>query len=200
MSDNRLHRQHSLMTRTARALRSQMTFPESLLWSKLRSAQLGARFRRQHPIGGYVADFYCASAKLVVEIDGRSHDQTADADQARQADLERQGLRVIRYTNDEVLTSLDAVIADIFRHVNDSTLTQPSPCQGEGLEGASIANRQSALGNPPSTLTQPSPFQGEGFEGAPIGSRHSAIHPQFSLHPFQGEGSDSVSHQRADNS
>ena len=99
-----------------RSLRNNPTEPEHRLWQALRSEQLGVKFRRQHNIGVYVADFYSAEACLVVEVDGESHyaDETA-----RQHDVERDayfaglGLRVFRVTNAEVMANLDGVLQQI---------------------------------------------------------------------------------------
>ena len=102
------------MTARARTLRRDSTYPERKLWSRLRSGQLeGVRFRRQHVIGPYVADFYCADASLVIELDGHSHDTTPDADLKREASLERQGYRIIRFGNDDVIHGIDGVLAAI---------------------------------------------------------------------------------------
>jgi very-short-patch-repair endonuclease len=82
-----------------------------------------------------VADYFCASARIVVELDGRSHERRAAQDEERQKYLERQGLKVIRFTNDGVLANLDAVVEAI---AAACTLTRPcgptSPLRGEGLE------------------------------------------------------------------
>lgn len=97
--------------RRAHALRSESPFPERLLWSRLRAGQLGGvRFRRQHAIGPYFADFYCARASLVVELDGYSHDETGARDATRTAYMEKQGLRVIRFSDDEVIGDIDDVV------------------------------------------------------------------------------------------
>ncbi|MCP3903235.1 MAG: endonuclease domain-containing protein [Planctomycetes bacterium] len=97
----------------ARTLRNRSTFPERLLWSRLRNRRLlGAKFRRQHPIGPFVADFYCADAHLVIELDGESHDDP-ESDAARSRHLEQNGLSVVRVTNDEVLNDLDLVLERI---------------------------------------------------------------------------------------
>jgi very-short-patch-repair endonuclease len=93
-----------------------MTFPERLLWGRLRDGRLaGLQFRRQHPVGPYVADYLCLSANVVIELDGRSHDGRADQDRQRQDYLERQGLRVIRFSNDSVLQNLTGVLEAIAR-------------------------------------------------------------------------------------
>src|SRR3954469_1574592 len=81
----------------ARELRQHMTTAEVKLWSKLRGDQiLGLRFRRQHRIGSYIADFFCHAAKVVVELDGDSHDERAEYDARRTYWMSQQGLRVVR--------------------------------------------------------------------------------------------------------
>ncbi len=100
----------------SRELRRNSTKPESLLWSALRSGRLaGLKFRRQHPIGPYVADFYCHAVNLVVEIDGMSHDDRGEYDRERTEYLSRSGLKVIRVLNDDVFEDLEAVIPYIAR-------------------------------------------------------------------------------------
>ncbi len=94
----------------ARRLRRDATGPERLLWSRLRGRALGVAFRRQSPIGPYVVDFFAPLARLVVEVDGRSHAGRAAADAARRTVLESLGLRVVRVTNDDVLYRLDATV------------------------------------------------------------------------------------------
>ena len=102
------------MVGRARQLRRAMSFPERLLWSRPRQGRCcGLHFRRQEPIGGYVADFFCSEAAVVVELDGRSHDQTPTEDMQRQAHLESMGLTVVRFTNDRVLRDLDGVVEAI---------------------------------------------------------------------------------------
>jgi len=104
------HRIDPETTHRARSLRKEAPFPERLLWSRLRAGQLGdLRIRRQHPIGPYVADFYCATAKLVIELDGISHDERAEYDADRTRFIEAQGLRVIRFSDDEVIRNVDDV-------------------------------------------------------------------------------------------
>jgi very-short-patch-repair endonuclease len=104
------------MIERARDLRQQETPPEQLLWLALRNGQIGGlKFRRQHPVGSYVVDFYCHSAKLVIEIDGMSHDDMAQPDAARTHALECEGLRILRVTNEDVMRDLDAVTREITR-------------------------------------------------------------------------------------
>lgn len=102
------------LTPIAKMLRKEMTFPERLLWSRLRARQQQFKFRRQQPIGNYVADFYCTEARLIIELDGLSHRGTGLADDARQAWLEQQGIQVIRFTNDQVIQGADEVVKAIW--------------------------------------------------------------------------------------
>ena len=100
----------------ARRLRREATLPERLLWSKLRNGQLaGLKFRRQHPVGPYIADFACFDLKLLVELDGDTHGAEAQVrrDASRTAYLEREGWRVIRFWNVDVMDSLDEVLEQI---------------------------------------------------------------------------------------
>ena len=100
----------------ARELRSEQTPAEQRLWSRLRQRQLlNLRFRRQHPVGTYIVDFYCPARNLVVEVDGDSHADKEEYDAERTEWLESQGYRVIRFTNREVENELDAVLEEIAR-------------------------------------------------------------------------------------
>jgi very-short-patch-repair endonuclease len=102
------------MIKRARQLRKDNTPPEELLWLALRNGQIaGLKFRRQHPVGRYVVDFYCRSAGLVVEIDGMSHIDRLEEDQERINYLDQQGLKVLRVTNQDVMNDLDAVARGI---------------------------------------------------------------------------------------
>jgi len=112
----RRHRIAPRNTHRARDLRRDATFPERLLWSRVRGGGLaGLKFRRQQAIGPFVVDFYCAAAALVIEIDGLTHvGRGAEAEQ-RSEYLSREGLRVLQYTNDDVLSDVGAVAEDIAR-------------------------------------------------------------------------------------
>src|SRR5712692_5383615 len=91
----------------ARKLRRTPTDAEIRLWSRLRGKQLaGFRFRRQHPLGPFVVDFFCAEAKLIVEVDGGQH---ADDGEARTRWLQARGYRVIRFWNNKVLANTEGV-------------------------------------------------------------------------------------------
>ncbi len=97
----------------ARMLRKNMTEPEKMLWDRLSNNQLeGLKFRRQHPILFYIADFYCHALHLIIEIDGGYHESSEqkEKDVARTELLKSNGITLIRFTNDEVLNHVDDVI------------------------------------------------------------------------------------------
>jgi very-short-patch-repair endonuclease len=100
---------------SARRLRRQLSLPEMLLWRLLRLKRRELRFRRQHPIGPYVADFYCAAAKTVIEVDGATHDWRQDADGRRDAYMESLGLKIIRVAAADVLADPEEVADGIYR-------------------------------------------------------------------------------------
>ncbi|MBZ9844761.1 endonuclease domain-containing protein [Mesorhizobium sp. CA5] len=106
----------------ARSMRRESTDAEDRLWQELRGRRLdNIKFRRQVPIGRFVADFLCAEAKLVVEIDGSQHAESRH-DQERDAELKVRGFRVLRFWNDDVLKDLDAVCDTIIAYVRDESL------------------------------------------------------------------------------
>src|SRR5690349_19696781 len=93
-----------------RELRRNGTPPEKLLWSILRNRQLaGLKFRRQYPVPPYYVDFCCVEHSLIVELDGRSHEDKVESDAQRTAHLERAGYRVVRFTNYDVADDVEAV-------------------------------------------------------------------------------------------
>ena len=96
----------------ARRLRRSMTLPEGLLWQALRTRPEGLKFRRQHPLGPFIADFYCASAKLVIEVDGSGHGlgERPARDERRDLWMRGQGLRVVRIAAVDVMRDLEAVV------------------------------------------------------------------------------------------
>jgi very-short-patch-repair endonuclease len=96
-----------------RNLRTAATTAERILWAALRRRQLhGFKFRRQHPVGHYVLDFYCVQRKLAIEVDGASHliGEGPDRDEDRTRFLAREGMRVLRFTNNEVKEELEGVV------------------------------------------------------------------------------------------
>jgi len=107
------------LTNTARMLRKNQTDAERALWQKLRNRQLlGVKFRRQVPIKGYVADFAALEIKLIIELDGSQHIENKEADEFRTGFLQREGYKVIRLWNDDVLLRIDYVLEFIFQAVS----------------------------------------------------------------------------------
>lgn len=103
-----------LLTLHARAMRCEPSAAENRLWQVLRNRQLeGEKFVRQEPLGPFIADFVCRRCKLVVEVDGPSHDDAGVEDQRRTLVLERLGYRVIRFSNADVLGDLGPVLDGI---------------------------------------------------------------------------------------
>ncbi|WP_174287408.1 endonuclease domain-containing protein [uncultured Sphingomonas sp.] len=104
-----------------------MSLPEILLWQRLKGAPEGLRFRKQHPIGAYRADFYCAAVKLVIEVDGMAHDMgdRPVKDVARTAALEAEGYHVLRVPASDVLKDADEAAASIVAYA-DRPLHHPS--------------------------------------------------------------------------
>ncbi len=104
--------------RNSRRQRRAPSLPEAMLWRHLRGAPAGVRFRHQHAIGPYVADFYCPAAKLVIEIDGVAHDMGSrpERDEARDAYLLSLGLTVTRVAARDVLKDVIAVADGLVRH------------------------------------------------------------------------------------
>ncbi len=90
-----------------------MTRPERTLWALLRRNELGWHFRRQHPVGPYILDFYCAAMKLAVEVDGPVHQEQIDRDQLRTAWLGKEGITVVRFSAEEIEARPAAVLAAI---------------------------------------------------------------------------------------
>ncbi|WP_293703741.1 MULTISPECIES: endonuclease domain-containing protein [unclassified Sphingopyxis] len=116
----------------ARRLRRDATPAEKKLWSVLRGAGLGGfKFRRQQRLGPFIADFACQSARLVIEVDGDSHAAQIDYDARRTDFLAREGYRVLRFTNREVMSNLDGVCRMIEAALADS----PSPSHATAPRG-----------------------------------------------------------------
>jgi imidazole glycerol-phosphate synthase subunit HisF len=105
----------------ARQLRKEMTEAEQLLWQWLKLERKGLKFRRQHAIGVYVADFYCHKAKLVIELDGSIHEnpEVAQRDKVREHDLKEWGYNIIRFSNKEVFGNVEEVINAIRKKANE---------------------------------------------------------------------------------
>jgi len=117
----------------AQQLRQDMTPAERKLWAQLCANRLGGwHFRRQQIISGFIVDFYCHRAALVVEVDGPIHQQQQAADAERDTVLRAHGLRVLRFTNEEVLRQLPAVLEKILAELSLPLLSEKGPGVGSG--------------------------------------------------------------------
>ena len=105
----------NLLFQRAKELRDNMTHAELILWEFLRKHPIRLKFRRQHPIGIYIVDFYCHKLKLVIEVDGSIHDleEVLIEDKKKEQLLEKDGLKVIRFKNEEVLKNSEIVFEKI---------------------------------------------------------------------------------------
>ncbi|GAO39011.1 hypothetical protein SCH01S_23_00540 [Sphingomonas changbaiensis NBRC 104936] len=129
----------------ARKLRREMSLPEVLLWAELRKRPAGLKFRRQQPASRRVTDFFCHSARLVVEVDGQAHDsiEVAERDARRDAWFARRRIKVLRIPAREVLNNLEGVVLAIVQNARAGTPLHhaaarrgPPPLLGEDLVGA----------------------------------------------------------------
>jgi very-short-patch-repair endonuclease len=106
----------------ARILRNSMTEAEKIMWNKLKNRNVfKARFRRQHPVGIFIVDFYCHEYKLAIEIDGEIHlkKEVIEYDDGRSHDIEKYGIKILRFTNNEVFTDLEKIIKEILITIAD---------------------------------------------------------------------------------
>jgi very-short-patch-repair endonuclease len=175
-------------------LRRNPTEPEKRFWQAVRGKQLGAKFRRQHGIGHYIVDFYCPEWALVVELDGDSHfnADTQASDAKRDAFLCGLGLRILRFTNLEIMQNLDGVLVRVMQ----SNPTPTLPLSGEGVK-ASAQEMEKREGTRSSTCkgqrlegSNSSPCEGGGREGVAQGSTEvgdACANPTPTL-PLSGEG------------
>jgi very-short-patch-repair endonuclease len=134
MPEEKRHRINPTILQRARDLRHPLTPAEHKIWERVRDSQLGYKLRRQHVIGKFIPDFYCAQAKLLIEIDGDTHvepDQ-ADYDAARTAWLEERGYRVIRFDNRRVHQNLEGVL-EVIRNACAAAI-ETTQKRGEDLE------------------------------------------------------------------
>ena len=110
----------AVITEYAKQLRHNQTKAETFLWQHLRAGRLAEyKFKRQYIIENYIADFYCAQAKLVIEIDGDDHytEEHQEYDISRSQVMQSKGIQVLRYTNREVICELNRVLEDIYKHM-----------------------------------------------------------------------------------
>jgi very-short-patch-repair endonuclease len=159
----------------ARANRNDPTPAEARLWRMLKGRQLeGRKFRRQQPMGPFIVDFYCSTERLVIEVDGSIHHGRELQDADRQAAIESLGMRVVRFTNDEVLFHLADVRERLRQHLTmNSPLPTPAPREGSGVgvtaattdrvfHPAGVRTRLTRHLTTNSPLPTPAPREGEG--------------------------------------
>ncbi len=148
------------LKQNAQEHRKNPTEDESALWQYLKGEQLGVKFRRQHAIGFYIADFVCLDKMLVIEVDGKYHEQQIVDDQLRANDIQQQGFEIIRFTNEEVLVDTENVIekikaklnslpsrksAQVLHNKEDLERASHKSGQGEDLGGASYPYEHSTM-------------------------------------------------------
>ncbi|WPG38434.1 endonuclease domain-containing protein [Variovorax sp. EBFNA2] len=124
----------------ARTLRREMTDSERKLWSGLRSEQLGVKFRRQHPLGTYIADFACLDPKLIVELDGSQHQVQQGYDARRDTFLRTQGFEVLRFGSNDPFVNFEGVLQAVLNRLNELKAACPHPNlppEGEGAHSRS---------------------------------------------------------------
>ena len=114
--------EYPLLWAFAKENRNNPTEAERLLWFYLSNKQLGVRFRRQHIIGQYIADFACLDKMLIIELDGGYHSlpEQQISDEQRTADLQEKGYRVIRFTNEELFNGIDIILTKIKNALNEN--------------------------------------------------------------------------------
>ena len=137
----------------ARELRAHQSDAEQRIWHLLRDRHfLGFKFRRQHPVGNYILDYYCADAKLAIELDGGQHAENAAYDLQRTEVLQRGGVQVLRFWNNDVLVNTEAVLTKIADVLQSAQHPSPQPSPRERGEGAKnieqFAENQNSLDNP----------------------------------------------------
>jgi very-short-patch-repair endonuclease len=126
-----IHAASSDKVHFAREQRQKPTAAEQALWAAIRGGALGVRFRRQHPMGDFVLDFYCDEARLAVEVDGPDHAARAGYDAWRDEQLARQGVRVMRVTPEDVLLRLPGLL----RRITESLTPYPPASRAEEEQG-----------------------------------------------------------------
>jgi len=120
-------------TTRAKELRSRITDAERHLWYFLRHRYFGCRFRRQHPIGPYIADFACVDLRIIIEVDGGQHAVQSAYDASRDQFIRDQGFIVLRFWSNEVLTNTDGVLDVILRTIQERKA--PPSCPSPAIAG-----------------------------------------------------------------
>jgi very-short-patch-repair endonuclease len=114
----------SMTLRAAAILRKNMTLAELILWKKLKDRTIfNTKFRKQHPVSIFIVDFYCHEYKLVIEVDGDVHnvEELAEYDWGRTGELNKFGIKVIRFTNGQIIYNIDLVVAKIHQTITELT-------------------------------------------------------------------------------
>lgn len=119
MKENMFYGASPMIFELAKKLRNQLTHEEIVLWGVLKERFPSLKFRRQHPVSNYIADLYCHSEKLIIEIDGSIHDleEVKINDKLRQTELESLGIKVIRFTNNDVNKNIEKVLGEIEKNI-----------------------------------------------------------------------------------
>jgi len=125
----------NIIFENAKALRNRLTDAERLLWEQINAKKLGVKFRRQHPISFFIADFYCHEKKLIIELDGSIHNvkEVLENDLQRQAAIEAFEIKVIRFKNEEIYKNLNKVLEKIKEAMQAEQFAVPHLGGGGGL-------------------------------------------------------------------
>jgi len=138
---------NSNIHKLAKNLRINYTDAERILWSHLRARRLdGLKFRRQHPVGKYIVDFICFENKIVIEVDGGQHSWEKTSDEDRDKWLSKEGYKVLRFWNNEVLKNIDGVLEVISENCLSHPPLSPSIDGGGKTRGSPIPNQVSEDG------------------------------------------------------
>ena len=121
MEQNMFFGASKIIFENAKVLRENMTHAESILWAHLKAKPNGLKFRRQHPLGIFIADFYCHKLKLVIELDGSIHDNddVKENDEIRQKLIEGDGITVMRFKNEEVMNDIQNALKQLEQKCNE---------------------------------------------------------------------------------
>jgi len=153
----------------ARSLRREMTDGERLLWQRLRGEQLSVKFRRQHPVGSYVADFACLAPKLIVEVDGSQHVDQQAYDARRDAYFKSLGFDVMRFPANLPFSDLQSMVEAIYNRLTELAAVAPIPTfpqRGKELENSSVtplSPQGVELEHSPAALLSPQAVEPENF-------------------------------------
>jgi leucyl-tRNA synthetase len=177
--------QWKLLIPRAKEMRSNMTASEKALWEALRNSTIGLKFRRQHIIDQFIVDFVCLSKMLVVEIDGKIHDNQKEYDEGRTAELNRLGFEVIRFTNKELALNLIAVIEKI------KSISESRPTSTIGNDAISVVeeSQEEYTASHPSSRGNNEVASGSGLRST-MSDQNTNDHISVNSLPFpRGEGS-----------